>query len=111
MDLASLLLFSMLRGRLGYLTQRQKIIAENVANADTPGYRPHDLKPFSLEAQVTAATIGAHVQAVTKQGHMSAANARTPLSGARPVRTPHSQPTTHRHPVVPGEESTECTHQ
>ncbi len=26
---------------------RQKLLAENVANADTPRYRPHDLKPFA----------------------------------------------------------------
>src|SRR3546814_8365621 len=93
MDLASLLLFSMLRGRLGYLTQRQKIIAENVANADTPGYRPHDLKPFSFEAQVKAAASGANVQAVTQPGHMRAANARPSMSGARPVRTADSETT------------------
>jgi flagellar basal-body rod protein FlgB len=33
-------LFGMLKSRLGYLTERQKLVAQNVANADTPGYRP-----------------------------------------------------------------------
>jgi flagellar basal-body rod protein FlgB len=28
--------------------QRQQILAENVANADTPGYGERDLKPFSV---------------------------------------------------------------
>lgn len=27
--------------------QRQALLAENAANADTPGYRPRDLMPFS----------------------------------------------------------------
>ncbi len=29
--------------KLDYLNQRQSLIAQNVANADTPGYRPRDL--------------------------------------------------------------------
>ncbi len=29
--------------KINYLNQRQSIIAQNVANADTPGYRPKDL--------------------------------------------------------------------
>lgn len=44
----SIPLFSMLRSRLGYLTQRERIVAENVANSDTPGFSPSDLKPFTL---------------------------------------------------------------
>ena len=41
-------LLSMLKSRLGYLSQRETLIAQNVANADTPGYAPKDLKPFTL---------------------------------------------------------------
>ena len=29
-----------------YLTERQTLIARNVANADTPGYKAQDLAPF-----------------------------------------------------------------
>ena len=36
-------LFSMLRGRLSWLGERQRVVAENVANADTPGYAARDL--------------------------------------------------------------------
>ncbi|WP_297509374.1 flagellar basal body rod protein FlgB [uncultured Caulobacter sp.] len=45
-------LFGMLKSRLGYLTERQRVVAQNVANADTPGYRPSDLKPFSFQASL-----------------------------------------------------------
>lgn len=45
-------LFGMLKSRLGYLTERQKLVAQNVANADTPGYRPSDLKPYSFQASL-----------------------------------------------------------
>ena len=97
-------LFSMLRGRLGYLSERQKVIAENVANADTPHYRPNDLKPFSFEAQVKAAASGAGVQAVTQPGHMQAPNARRSLSGAKPVHVADSETTLDGNSVVLEEE-------
>ncbi|MGG5807984.1 flagellar basal body rod protein FlgB [Falsiroseomonas sp. CW058] len=32
--------------RLGWLDRRQAVLAQNIANADTPGYRPRDLSPF-----------------------------------------------------------------
>jgi flagellar basal-body rod protein FlgB len=77
MDLANIPLFAMLRGRLGYLAERQRVIAENVANASTPGYAPHDLKPFSFQAQMQAqATGSASSMAVTQPGHMLAPHAK-----------------------------------
>ena len=30
-------------GKVDYLNTRQRIISQNIANADTPGYRPQDL--------------------------------------------------------------------
>jgi flagellar basal-body rod protein FlgB len=36
-------LLSQIRGRLTWLDERQRVIAENVANADTPGYVGRDL--------------------------------------------------------------------
>lgn len=43
----SLTLFSMASQRTAWLGQRQSIVAENVANANTPGYTSKDLAPFS----------------------------------------------------------------
>lgn len=68
MTLDDIPLFSMLRGRLGYLSERQRVIAENVANADTPGYAPHDLKPFTLATP--ASSIQAVAPAMTSPMHM-----------------------------------------
>ncbi len=50
MNLDDIPLFSMLKGRMGYLAERQRVIAENVANADTPGYQARDMKPFSFQS-------------------------------------------------------------
>ncbi|MDR6626289.1 flagellar basal-body rod protein FlgB [Caulobacter segnis] len=49
----------MLKSRLGYLSERQKLVAQNVANADTAGYRPSDLKAFSFQASLMNQTSGA----------------------------------------------------
>jgi flagellar basal-body rod protein FlgB len=36
-------LLSQIKGRLGWLDERQRVIAQNVANSDTPGYAARDL--------------------------------------------------------------------
>lgn len=33
--------------RLHWLDARQRVLAQNVANADTPGFRPSDMRPFT----------------------------------------------------------------
>ncbi len=33
--------------RMHWLDQRQRVLAQNMANLDTPGYRPSDLRPFA----------------------------------------------------------------
>lgn len=33
--------------RLHWLDQRQRVLAQNMANLDTPGFRPSDLRPFA----------------------------------------------------------------
>lgn len=37
-------LFKLLSTRMGWLAQRQTVLAQNIANADTPDYRPRDLR-------------------------------------------------------------------
>jgi flagellar basal-body rod protein FlgB len=68
MDLSQIPLFAMLRGRMGYLSERQQLIAQNVANADTSNYRPKDLKPFSFHVQESSGSGAA--AAVTQPGHI-----------------------------------------
>jgi flagellar basal-body rod protein FlgB len=49
MDLANSQFFGLLRTRLDQLSERQRLIAENIANASTPGYRPRDLDTSGFE--------------------------------------------------------------
>ncbi|HTO41764.1 MAG TPA: flagellar basal body rod protein FlgB [Rhizomicrobium sp.] len=44
MNLPDVPLFSMLRERMSWLHARQGMLAQNVTNADTPGYGARDLK-------------------------------------------------------------------
>jgi flagellar basal-body rod protein FlgB len=43
MAITDIPIFSMLRTRLQYAQDRQRVLAENVANSDTPNYRARDL--------------------------------------------------------------------
>lgn len=74
MDLKSISLFSSLSQKMNWLTERQKVLAQNIANANTPGYIPKDLKKISFKAHLdqTSVTGGLRMQ-TTARGHMSAA--------------------------------------
>ena len=47
-DLTNSGLMRLLTQKMAYLNQRQSVLAENVANASTPGYQARDLSPFSF---------------------------------------------------------------
>jgi flagellar basal-body rod protein FlgB len=64
-------LLSAIKSRMHYHQARQKVLAENVANADSPGFKPRDLKPFDLmlAMQRTEGASGAG-PARTQAGHI-----------------------------------------
>jgi flagellar basal-body rod protein FlgB len=105
MTLDDMPIFAMLKNRLGYLTDRQKLIAENVANADTPGYSPKDLKPFTLAqpGALSAAGVAPVAMALTSPMQLAAPVAAA-ASGAKPVVTPDSETTLNGNSVVLEEE-------
>lgn len=43
MAIADIPIFSMLRTRMQWHQERQRLLAENVSNADTPNFKPRDL--------------------------------------------------------------------
>ncbi|EWY37145.1 flagellar basal-body rod protein FlgB [Skermanella stibiiresistens SB22] len=49
MDLGNTGLFKLMKGKLDWLTERQQVLAQNIANADTPKYRPNDLTAFTFD--------------------------------------------------------------
>ena len=44
MSVTDIPLLNQIKGRLGWLDDRQRVIAQNVANSDTPGFMARDLK-------------------------------------------------------------------
>ncbi|MCF8479619.1 MAG: flagellar basal body rod protein FlgB [Rhodospirillum sp.] len=70
MDLSKLAIFKMAKTRLDWSAQRQKVLAQNIANADTPDYKAHDLK--DLDFKDLAQSEAKRVQMVrTDAAHMS----------------------------------------
>jgi flagellar basal-body rod protein FlgB len=72
LDLGNTPFFGMLRARLDQLSERQRLIAENIANASTPGYRPRDVDTGGFERMLASASGGGGVTLVrTNAAHMS----------------------------------------
>lgn len=44
MDIKEPTLNTMMKGHMKYMTERQKVLAQNIANIDTPGYKANDTK-------------------------------------------------------------------
>jgi flagellar basal-body rod protein FlgB len=74
MAIGDIPILSMLRTRLDWSQERQRVLAENVANADTPNYRARDLSPlrFQEPAQVQEASVSLVSLVRTEGGHMGA---------------------------------------
>ena len=75
MDYSDLPLFKLVGQRMNWLNQRQQVLAQNIANSDTPNFRPSDLKPGNFKALVRAATgtgigIGYIEPVRTNEAHM-----------------------------------------
>ena len=79
MGIADIPIFSMLRTRMEWHQTRQKVLAENVANADTAGYRPRDLVAPNFERETQRPLIGVSLS-TTEGGHINGgAIDRTPF--------------------------------
>lgn len=59
-------LFDVASRQMKWLADRQSVTAQNIANADTPGYRSKDIEPFSSVLDGTAMSLTA-----TAPGHMA----------------------------------------
>lgn len=69
MSLKSLPLFALMGRRMAWLSQRQAVLAQNIANADTPGYKPKDLSQASFK-QMLAPRRSTAVMAQTSAAHL-----------------------------------------
>jgi flagellar basal-body rod protein FlgB len=70
MSVTDLPLFTMLRTRMHWHQERQRLLAENISHADTPQYRPKDLAPPQFDRRPPPASVGL---ARTEGAHIAAA--------------------------------------
>lgn len=75
MAASDLPLVAMLKTRMHWHQTRQKVLAENVANADTPRFKPMDLKTPSIGPSGTAAATALSVER-TDSRHLVSVSAR-----------------------------------
>jgi len=106
MSVNDLPLMQALRGRLSWLDQRQRVIAENVANADTPGYAARDLRAPTDFARALQ-TAGGLPMARTSSAHLTPPNRASGRFEAR--TTPDSETTLDGNSVVVEEQMLKMT--
>lgn len=71
MGLLDMPVFTALTDKMKWHQARQGLLAENVANAETPGFRGRDLKPFNFADQVGALSSATVTTTVTQPMHIS----------------------------------------
>ena len=70
MDLNSLKLFKMAMTRMDWASQRQKVLSQNIANADTPGYQPKDVKEINFKDVLRGTGVAPVTVARTDPNHL-----------------------------------------
>lgn len=81
MDIGQIPLFAALSKRMSWLTARQTVLAENVANANTPGYQAKDLKELDFKSLIgNGGTSGSGLLqlAADQPGHIAPSAPSTP---------------------------------
>ena len=91
MDLTKLPLFALVTKRMGWLAQRQEVLSQNVAHADTPGYVPHDLKAQNFRAALKDA-VGPVAMARTDGAHIDSTRGGTKNREAKSKKTYEETP-------------------
>ncbi len=81
MEFNKLPLLTLMAKRMAWLGQRQKVLAQNIANANTGGYEARDLEPMKFKDMVQSASGGGKLQmATTSVGHIVPRGAKAPAA-------------------------------
>ena len=95
-------LLSLVKAKLSHLGARQRVIAENIANAPTPKYVPRAVAPMDFRKLVAGE--GAHATGLkrTHSGHMSSSSNTSAAMGGRVkiINSPDTETTLDGNAVV-----------
>jgi len=83
MPITDIPILTMLRTRMQWHQDRQRVLAENVANADTPNYRSRDLAPLNFQETLTASSV---TLARTEPGHLAGDGDSSRFAADRNIR-------------------------
>ncbi|MEI6986290.1 MAG: flagellar basal body rod protein FlgB [Rhodospirillaceae bacterium] len=81
MDLNSMGVFKLITKKMEWLSQRQEVVAQNIANVDTPKFKPSDVSPFSFRSAIESHQRQL-VPAITDPAHQRAARSGNGDSGS-----------------------------
>lgn len=88
-------LFSAITRKMNWLTERQKVLAENIANADTPGFKASDLRSLDFSAELASTQGGSGgggapklALAATDPGHLTASPSSDPSKAQTNKKAP-----------------------
>lgn len=82
MDLSKFPVFRMMSGKMRWLSSRQSVLAQNVANADTPKYEAKDLKEVDFRKADGASSFRVELQR-TSPAHYARTGAKTDFQDTR----------------------------
>ncbi len=86
MSVTDLPVLDALRAKMKWHQVRQRVLAENVANADTPGFQAREVKPLKFQSMVKlSATAGTGLN-VTNAKHISNTPSAVENAGFRRVK-------------------------
>ncbi len=85
-------IFGLLGKRMEWLGQRQKVLAQNIANADTPDYVPHDLKPQDFRRMVERNFLPTMKPEATQAGHIQTSSLNADDRGVEQKRRYETAP-------------------
>jgi flagellar basal-body rod protein FlgB len=71
MGIAQLPLLTALTDKMRWHQARQTLLAENVANAETPGYQARELKPYSFEEHLRESSLAELTMSATAPRHFA----------------------------------------
>lgn len=73
MSLTDVSLIGTLKTRMAWLQERQQVLSQNVANADTPGFKARDLSPFDPSPRLAQPAVQRAALLVTDPAHIAGA--------------------------------------
>ena len=75
MDMSGLSIVNLTKNKLDYLSEKQRVVATNIANANTPGYLAQDVEEPDFAAQVQRSVVSSQM-AVTNPKHMTSTSSQ-----------------------------------